>query len=162
MAAQLTCTVANGPRSEWVNGASLFGELKDGYVFKVSVTQARQCFFLLRIWWCRLLDPGCDILQTIGSQIPYECAIGLNGFVSEQAMVWSAGVGEQWWCEQDNNDKQHDSQFSLVHLFCSLFLLLLWLLFLPRIFVIDKEMVIWLCFVVYMRKNEGGSLGWNW
>ncbi|CBK22924.2 uncharacterized protein [Blastocystis hominis] len=70
MAAQLTCTVANGPRSEWVNGASLFGELKDGYVFKISVTQARQ-----------LLDPGCDILQTIGSQIPYECAIGLNGFV---------------------------------------------------------------------------------
>ena len=44
MAAQLTCTVANGPRSEWVNGASLFGELKDGYVFKISVTQARQCF----------------------------------------------------------------------------------------------------------------------
>ena len=42
MAAQLTCTVANGPRSEWVNGDSLFGELKEGYVFKISVTQSRK------------------------------------------------------------------------------------------------------------------------
>lgn len=30
---------------------------------------------------CRLADPSCKILQTIGSQIPYECAIGLNGYV---------------------------------------------------------------------------------
>ena len=42
MPAELTCIVSNGPRSEWVNGSSLFGELTGGYVFKVSVTQARK------------------------------------------------------------------------------------------------------------------------
>ena len=31
----------------------------------------------------RLLEPSCDILQTIGSQVPYECAVGVNGFVRE-------------------------------------------------------------------------------
>ena len=29
----------------------------------------------------RLLDKDCVILQAIGSKIPYECAIGLNGYV---------------------------------------------------------------------------------
>ncbi|KNB41498.1 hypothetical protein JH06_5109 [Blastocystis sp. subtype 4] len=73
MQADLTCIVSGGPRSEWVNGSSLFGQLSAGYVFKVSCTQAR-----------KLLEPTCDILQTIGSQIPYECAIGVNGFVHVQ------------------------------------------------------------------------------
>lgn len=80
MQADLTCIVSSGPRSEWVNGSSLFGQLSAGYVFKVSCTQARKWYFV-SLFILRLLEPTCDILQTIGSQIPYECAIGVNGFV---------------------------------------------------------------------------------
>ncbi len=83
MQADLTCIVSGGPRSEWVNGSSLFGQLSAGYVFKVSCTQARKWYFV-PILTLRLLEPTCDILQTIGSQIPYECAIGVNGFVHVQ------------------------------------------------------------------------------
>ncbi len=42
MQPDLTCIVSNGPKSEWVNGSSLFGELSDGYVFKVSIDEARK------------------------------------------------------------------------------------------------------------------------
>ena len=70
MQPDLTCIISNGPRSEWVNGSSLFGQLSGGYVFKIACDQAR-----------KLVSNSCDILQTIGSHIPYECAIGINGFV---------------------------------------------------------------------------------
>ncbi|KAK8820110.1 hypothetical protein WA577_006179, partial [Blastocystis sp. JDR] len=70
MQPDLTCIVSNGPKSEWVNGSSLFGELTGGNVFKVSIEDAR-----------KLVDPKDDTLRTIGSQIPYECAVGLNGYV---------------------------------------------------------------------------------
>ena len=49
MMANLTCTVSDGPHSEWVNGTSLFGELSGGYVFKISVTQAQRFFSFLLI-----------------------------------------------------------------------------------------------------------------
>ena len=88
MPAELTCIVSNGPRSEWVNGSSLFGELTGGYVFKVSVTQARKYDPFMGVVYFRLLDPSCTILQTIGSQIPYECAIGLNGYVSSKQRAY--------------------------------------------------------------------------
>lgn len=76
----LTCIVSNGPKSEWVNGSSLFGELTGGNVFKVSIEDARKLALVCGVT-SRLVDPKDDTLRTIGSQIPYECAVGLNGYV---------------------------------------------------------------------------------
>ena len=80
MQPDLTCIISNGPRSEWVNGSSLFGQLSGGYVFKIACDQARKYHFSSVLTY-RLVSSSCDILQTIGSHIPYECAIGMNGFV---------------------------------------------------------------------------------
>ena len=76
MQPDLTCIVSNGPKSEWVNGSSLFGELTGGNVFKVSIEDARKLALVSGVT-SRLVDT----LRTIGSQIPYECAVGLNGYV---------------------------------------------------------------------------------
>ena len=80
---ELSCLVASGPRVEWTNGTSLYGELTGGYTIKVSTTDARKYVCVLDFIISRLIDPSCKILQTIGSQIPYECAIGVNGYVSD-------------------------------------------------------------------------------
>ena len=42
MQPDLTCIVSSGPRTEWTNGSALFGELVGGYVFKVSIDNARK------------------------------------------------------------------------------------------------------------------------
>lgn len=51
-------------------------------MFLRSLLQMLESFIVFARFIIRLLDPSCTILQTIGSQIPYECAIGLNGYVS--------------------------------------------------------------------------------
>lgn len=94
MQPDLTCMTSEGPRNEWTNGSNLFGQLSNGYIFKVSCSDARRycCRFFN---YCRLLDKDCDILQAIGSQIPYECAIGLNGYVIEIIIfILLIGMGE--------------------------------------------------------------------
>lgn len=53
-----------------------------------------ESFIVFALLIIRLLDPSCTILQTIGSQIPYECAIGLNGYVFLVLEKWIVGLGE--------------------------------------------------------------------
>jgi exosome complex component RRP40 len=52
-----------------MTGQSLFGELKGGTLTHISTGLAR-----------RLLDPSCSLLSTLGGGIPFEVAIGMNGF----------------------------------------------------------------------------------
>eukprot|EP01006_Ploeotia_vitrea_P022049 TRINITY_DN54456_c0_g1_i2.p1 TRINITY_DN54456_c0_g1~~TRINITY_DN54456_c0_g1_i2.p1 ORF type:complete len:256 (+),score=24.87 TRINITY_DN54456_c0_g1_i2:27-794(+) len=56
-------------RKDWVSGWGIFGELKDGYVFEVSIQLAT-----------RLIGQA-TILETIGKKWPYEVAVGINGRV---------------------------------------------------------------------------------
>lgn len=50
--------------------ANGFGELKGGYIAKVSLAFARQ-----------LLSAGHPVLEAVGAKYTYECAIGVNGRV---------------------------------------------------------------------------------
>ena len=61
--------VASGPTKDWVTGQSLYGELKGGHVQKCSVNLART-----------LLNPRCPVLETLGRAIPFELAVGVNGY----------------------------------------------------------------------------------
>lgn len=62
--------------------------------FLRSLLQMLESFIVFALLIIRLLDPSCTILQTIGSQIPYECAIGLNGYVFLVLEKWIVGLGE--------------------------------------------------------------------
>ena len=72
---ELSCQAAGtGPKKDWMTGQSVYGELKGGTLVHVSTGLAR-----------RLLDPECAILTSIGSGVPFEIAVGLNGTVWVQA-----------------------------------------------------------------------------
>lgn len=62
----------------WMAHPSLDNYLQGMFLKWVAHRQGSSISFKI---WPRLLEPSCDILQAIGSQIPYECAIGVNGFV---------------------------------------------------------------------------------
>lgn len=64
-----------------MTGQSVFGELKEGTVCRVSSAVAR-----------RLLEPDCSVLMRLGANIPFEIAVGVNG------LVWvRAATGEREW-----------------------------------------------------------------
>jgi len=67
---ELSCVVINGPRKDWTTGESLYGELKGGFVFKVSLGLAE-----------RLIDPECAVLLALANGIAFEVAVGRNGMV---------------------------------------------------------------------------------
>jgi len=66
----LSCMVESGPKKDWMTGQSLYGELKGGHVFKVSLS-------LIRV----LLNPNCVVLEALADVIAFEIAIGMNGWV---------------------------------------------------------------------------------
>eukprot|EP00639_Heterosigma_akashiwo_P015269 CAMPEP_0206365220 /NCGR_PEP_ID=MMETSP0294-20121207/2714_1 /ASSEMBLY_ACC=CAM_ASM_000327 /TAXON_ID=39354 /ORGANISM="Heterosigma akashiwo, Strain CCMP2393" /LENGTH=179 /DNA_ID=CAMNT_0053811027 /DNA_START=1 /DNA_END=540 /DNA_ORIENTATION=+ len=69
MEPELTCTSSQGGvKKDWMTGQATFGPLKGGAVVRVSLAHAAQ-----------LLDPSCTILHILGSHMPYEVAIGMNG-----------------------------------------------------------------------------------
>jgi exosome complex component RRP40 len=75
MEPELTCEAGPGmPKKDWMTGQSVYGELTGGTVVHVSLTLAR-----------RLLSPACTVLTALGTSIPFEVAIGLNGWVWVQA-----------------------------------------------------------------------------
>jgi exosome complex RNA-binding protein Rrp4 len=63
----------SGPRKDWMTGQSVYGELKGGTLVNTSTALAR-----------RLLSPSCALLSTLGSSLPFELAVGVNG------LVWAA------------------------------------------------------------------------
>ncbi len=65
-----THAAVTGPRKDFTTGESIFGELRGGTLVRVSTALAR-----------RLLQPGCALLAGLGSGIPFELAVGLNGLV---------------------------------------------------------------------------------
>lgn len=68
---ELTCTASTGYiRKDWMSGESMYGELKDGTVVTVNLAHAR-----------RLLHPKAALLTVLGKSIPFEVAIGMNGYV---------------------------------------------------------------------------------
>lgn len=68
MEAEVTC-IEPGSNKSWVGGETLFGELKDGHVVRVSLALART-----------LVDQN-GILASIGKQIAFESVVGANGMV---------------------------------------------------------------------------------
>eukprot|EP01006_Ploeotia_vitrea_P040541 TRINITY_DN66434_c11_g1_i1.p1 TRINITY_DN66434_c11_g1~~TRINITY_DN66434_c11_g1_i1.p1 ORF type:complete len:328 (+),score=150.82 TRINITY_DN66434_c11_g1_i1:45-1028(+) len=69
MEPELTC-ISPHIKKDWVTGESMFGELHGGYLFKCSLSLAH-----------KLLDDECWVLQCLGSYMPFELAIGMNGRV---------------------------------------------------------------------------------
>lgn len=68
---RLTCCAREGQRKrDWVTGESVYGELKEGTLFKCSLGLAT-----------RLRDPDCVVLNAMGSKIPFEIVVGSNGMV---------------------------------------------------------------------------------
>eukprot|EP00761_Pharyngomonas_kirbyi_P004929 gb/GECH01004934.1/.p1 GENE.gb/GECH01004934.1/~~gb/GECH01004934.1/.p1 ORF type:complete len:250 (+),score=50.58 gb/GECH01004934.1/:1-750(+) len=65
---ELSCCSPVKARS-WVTGESIFGELKEGYIFECSLGLCRQ-----------LLEGNCTVLRELG-KIPFEIAVGMNGKV---------------------------------------------------------------------------------
>lgn len=53
-----------------MTGESIFGELRGGTVLRVSCNLA-----------ARLFNPACAVLSSFGAAVPFEVAVGLNGFV---------------------------------------------------------------------------------
>lgn len=61
------------PECECVNQngkADGFGPLVGGYLFRCSTGLARQC-----------LNPESSVLNEVGKQIPFEIAVGINGYI---------------------------------------------------------------------------------
>ncbi|TFJ88192.1 hypothetical protein NSK_000544 [Nannochloropsis salina CCMP1776] len=66
---ELTCTVTQGIKKDWMTGESTFGELKGGTVTRCSLGLCRQ-----------LLDKDCRVLQVLQKHgVPFEVAVGRNG-----------------------------------------------------------------------------------
>ena len=83
MEPELTCCVSAGPKHDWMTGETFFGELKDGYCFKVdsSIIERYWIDEFLRYDCCSLTSGNNDLLNKIGVTIPFEIAIGMNGYV---------------------------------------------------------------------------------
>ena len=66
-------------KKDWMTGESVFGELRGGHVFQVSIGYCK-----------RLLDIENSILKALGRQVAFEIAIGVNG------LIWidASSVGE--------------------------------------------------------------------
>lgn len=67
---ELTCISSFGVKKGWSSGETIYGELVGGLTVKVTPLQARM-----------LLKPDCFLLNILGSNIPFELAVGMNGFV---------------------------------------------------------------------------------
>ena len=67
---ELSCMALHGPKKEWVTGLSQFGELKDGATINASTALCQS-----------LLQTDCVVLQCLGRRMPFEMAVGFNGFV---------------------------------------------------------------------------------
>lgn len=64
------CAKENQTKKDWVTGESVYGELKDGTIFRCSLSLAT-----------KLRDPNCVVLNELGSSIPFEIVVGSNGMV---------------------------------------------------------------------------------
>ncbi len=68
---EITCEApSNLTKKDWMTGLAIYGELSGGYVFKTSISLAKT-----------LLKEDCFVLQSLGSFLAFEIAIGLNGVV---------------------------------------------------------------------------------
>ncbi len=67
---EITCISSFGTKKEWSSGETIYGELKDGVIIKVSILKARS-----------MLLPDNVVLTTLGKYFAYEVAIGMNGLI---------------------------------------------------------------------------------
>jgi len=95
METELSCTSPHF-KKDWVTGESLFGELKGGFAFKSSLRLARS-----------LLDEDCFVLKCLAKHVPFELAIGANGYIwlnsaepSHTIAIYNAILNSE---NQDNN-----------------------------------------------------------
>ncbi len=66
---ELSCQSPGGGKN-WTSGESIFGQLRGGTLFRVSLASARQ-----------LIRRECAILEQLGRVLHFEVAIGMNGTV---------------------------------------------------------------------------------
>eukprot|EP01035_Chromulina_nebulosa_P017715 gene17715-23307_t len=67
---ELTCTSASDSRKEWSSGETLYGELPEGLILKISTEYAY-----------RLLQLDNKLLNHLAKYYAYEVAVGVNGVV---------------------------------------------------------------------------------
>lgn len=71
MEPEITCEApASVTKKDWMTGLAIYGELNDGYVFKTSIGLAKS-----------LLHEDCQVLASLGTNLAFEVAVGINGFV---------------------------------------------------------------------------------
>ncbi|CAM9247889.1 unnamed protein product [Chrysoparadoxa australica] len=71
MEPQLTCCApVHAPSKGWMTGQSMFGQLKGGKSMRCSALLAQS-----------LVKPDCAVLHALGESLPYEMAVGANGYV---------------------------------------------------------------------------------
>lgn len=70
MEPELSCMVTHGPKRDWMTGQSVYGELRQGHAFQCSLSLAQS-----------LLDENCVVLQALAASIPFEIAVGVNGWI---------------------------------------------------------------------------------
>lgn len=70
MDTELSCLSLNGPKKEWTTGETIYGELPQGLLIRVSILKAKS-----------MLKPDCAVLNALGSYYCFETAIGMNGAI---------------------------------------------------------------------------------
>jgi exosome complex component RRP40 len=67
---ELSCLSPAGSKKEWTTGETIYGELPQGLLIRVSILKAKS-----------MLKPDCAILNALGRHYCFECAIGMNGAI---------------------------------------------------------------------------------
>lgn len=67
---ELTCLSSDGSKKEWTTGETIYGELPQGLLIRVSILKAKN-----------MLKPDCAILNALGRHYCFECAVGMNGAI---------------------------------------------------------------------------------
>lgn len=71
---ELSCMSSSGPKKEWSSGETVYGELPEGLLVRISLGQSRS-----------MLKPDSIVLNALGKHFAYEVAVGMNGATWLQA-----------------------------------------------------------------------------
>lgn len=67
---ELTCVSTSGIKKEWSSGETVYGDLQEGILVRVSLSFARS-----------LLSQNCVVLKALERYFEFECCVGMNGAI---------------------------------------------------------------------------------
>lgn len=67
---ELTCISSSGVKKDWSSGETIYGQLTEGLVLRVTIQQTRA-----------MLRPDCVLLSALGKHVAFEITVGMNGMV---------------------------------------------------------------------------------